>query len=70
MEKTKQNKKIKSSNKLMKEFIFSTVFPSFTILKQLGVNKEQLKKIMEFLDKDYELGEEYKKIINNSIESK
>ena len=54
----------------MKEFIFSTVFPSFTILKQLGVNKEQLKKIVEFLDKDYELGEEYKKIINNSIESK
>jgi len=70
VEKTKQNKKITSSNKLMKEFIFSTVFPSFTILKQLGVNKEQLKKIVEFLDKDYELGEEYKKIINNSIESK
>ena len=69
-EKTKQNTNIKSSNKLMKEFIFSSVFPSFTILKEFGLNNEQLKIIVEFIDKDYKLGEEYKKIINNSIESK
>ena len=69
-EKTKQNQIIISSKQSHKEIIFSTVLPIFTISKDLGTNKEQLKKIVEFVDKDYDLGENYKNMINNILESK